>query len=100
MAKSAKKAAKKEAARAGRTLAGRVLANPKSSAKDKKLAAGACCLKPLRASNPSRLRALNHRRLGAEFSPHAPPSPRAADAGTVITLRLAPRPGKPFWQSA
>ena len=40
MAKSAKKAAKKEAARAGRTLAGRVLVNPKSSAKDKKLAAG------------------------------------------------------------
>ena len=43
MAKSAKKAskkAKKESARAGKTLAGRVLANPRSTVKDKRLAAG------------------------------------------------------------
>jgi hypothetical protein len=43
MANSAKKAAKKakkESARAGKTLAGRVLANPRSTVKDKKLAAG------------------------------------------------------------
>jgi hypothetical protein len=43
MAKNPKKAAKKakkESARAGKTLAGRVLANPRSSVKDKKLAAG------------------------------------------------------------
>ncbi len=40
MGKSARKAAKKEAARAGRKLAGRVLANPRSTVKDKKLAAG------------------------------------------------------------
>jgi len=50
MAKSAKKAAKKakkESARAGRTLAGRVLANPRSTVKDKKQA---CCRQPVRAS--------------------------------------------------
>jgi hypothetical protein len=40
MGKSAREAAKKEAARAGRKLAGRVLANPRSTVKDKKLAAG------------------------------------------------------------
>jgi hypothetical protein len=43
MAKNPKKAAKKakkQSARAGQTLAGRVLANPRSSVKDKKLAAG------------------------------------------------------------
>ena len=43
MAKNSKKAAKKakkKSARAGKTLAGRVLANPKSRVKDKKLAAG------------------------------------------------------------
>ena len=40
MGKSARKAAKKEAARAGKKLAGRVLANPRSTVKDKKLAAG------------------------------------------------------------
>ena len=43
MAKNSKKAAKKakkESARAGQTLAGRVLSNPRSTAKDKKLAAG------------------------------------------------------------
>ena len=43
MAKSSKKAAKKakkESARAGKTIAGRVLKNPRSTVKDKKLAAG------------------------------------------------------------
>jgi hypothetical protein len=43
MAKSANKAAKKarkESARAGKTLAARVLAHPRSTVKDKKLAAG------------------------------------------------------------
>ena len=40
MGKSARKAAKKEAARAGKKLAGRVLASPRSTVKDKKLAAG------------------------------------------------------------
>ena len=39
MAKNPKKAAKKEAARAGRALAGRTLANPKARKKDKELAA-------------------------------------------------------------
>jgi hypothetical protein len=39
-AKKAAKKAKKESARAGKTLAGRVLANPRSTVKDRKLAAG------------------------------------------------------------
>ena len=43
MAKNSKKAAKKakkESARAGQALAGRVLRNPRSTVKEKKLAAG------------------------------------------------------------
>jgi hypothetical protein len=39
MAKNPKKVAKKQSVQAGRTLAGRTLANPKSRSKDKKLAA-------------------------------------------------------------
>ena len=44
MAKNPKKAAKKESVRAGRTLAGRTLANPTSRVKDKKLAASVLSL--------------------------------------------------------
>ena len=44
MAKNPRKAAKKQAARDGRKLAGRVLANPRSRVKDKKLAAGVLSL--------------------------------------------------------
>ena len=44
MAKSQKKVAKKQSVQAGRTLAGRTLANPNSRVKDKKLAASVLSL--------------------------------------------------------
>jgi hypothetical protein len=44
MAKNPKKVAKKQSVRAGRALAGKTLANPKSSSKDKKLAANVLSL--------------------------------------------------------
>lgn len=44
MAKNQKKVAKKQSVQAGRTLAGRTLANPNSRVKDKKLAASVLSL--------------------------------------------------------